>query len=187
MSLSLCETSHSIRFHIILLRFHHTSNFNSLYFFFCGVWVVYSSSHLGSAICLTYLSVEMFLLLVVPLAFICHSAIHFVMLALFFFGFSRCFLKKRAPLIKWVEVLDFFLVRFSINCSNWTTDVQKTLVKSERHQKQNRCPESPKHTKDPHFGFLGVFNFGFFGTMRPFSIFFICTKVAFLQFLKNHF
>ena len=42
-----------------------------------------------------------------------------------------------------------------------------------------------KTTKDPHFGYLGVFNLDFFGTMRLcFLKFFDCTKGSPLQFFN---
>ena len=50
-------------------------------------------------------------------------------------------------------------------------DVQNILGTSEHQskKKQNRHPEPRKHTKDTPFGYLGVFDLYFFGTMRIFS------------------
>ena len=55
-------------------------------------------------------------------------------------------------------------------------DVQNKLEMSELRPKQNRRPEPLKHSKDPNFGYLGVFNFDFFRYYETFPIFFNYTK-----------
>ena len=58
-------------------------------------------------------------------------------------------------------------------------------MKSEPRQKQNRRPEPRKHTNDPHFGYISVFNSDFLGTMRLiFESFLIAPTGPIFKFLR---
>ena len=81
-------------------------------------------------------------------------------------NFRKCESKSSTSLIIFARLLQWpqtsnWKIQFLFICSTWITHIQNVLDTSEPRPKQTRRPEPRKHTKELHFGYLGVFNLGF--------------------------